>query len=335
MAFRMQASLPRLAFGETRATHGGGVDGLAAAQRLTHRSLECYEPIGCPSGFSQKSAVVTIGGLRLAASAHTPVRVSVAASDDITLMVPLSGWSTAVIEGREHRWLAGRSAMFLPGLPRTGESGRRSTLTIGMEASRLWRAAGFLADAGEPAAIRGALTTPRVVPLIRSGFSFATALRRICGLIDSCLDQPHQLALLGVDEMVYRTVAMVLLPEQTVTAAAAQIPTERHPLGRVCDYIKAHLAEPIRLADLEAVSGIKARGLQLAFVKQFGRTPRQWILDRRLDAARARLLQPRAGQTLSSVTSECGLPRVSDFARAYEARFGERPAATAMRVHGR
>ena len=152
----MQASLPRLAFGEARATSEGGIEGLSTAQRLAHRSLEFYEPIGCPSGFSQRSAIVTIGGLRLAASAHTPVRVSVAASDDLTLMVPLSGWSTAVIEGREHRWLAGRSAMFLPGLPRTGASGRRSTLTIGMEASRLWRAAGFLADAGEPAAIRGA-----------------------------------------------------------------------------------------------------------------------------------------------------------------------------------
>ena len=334
MAVRMQAPLPRLAFGETRATHGGGVDGLAAAQRLAHRSLEFYEPIGCPSGFSQRSAIVTIGGLRLAASAHTPVRVSVAASDDLTLMVPLSGWSTAVIEGREHRWLAGRSAMFLPGLPRIGESGRRSTLTIGMEASRLWRTAGFLAGAGGPAAIRAALTTPRVVPLVRSGISFATALRRICGVIDSCLDQPHQLALLGVDEMVYRTVAMVLLPEHALPTAP-QAPTEQHPLVRVCDYITAHLAEPIRLADLEAVSGLKARGLQLAFVKQFGRTPRQWILDRRLDAARARLLQPRAGQTLSSVTSECGLPRVSDFARAYEARFGERPAATALRAHRR
>lgn len=329
----MKSLLPRLAFGEARATHEGGVDGLVAAQRSAHRSLEFYEPIGCPSDFAQRSAIVTIGGLRLAASAHTPVRVSVAASDDITLMVPLSGWSTAVIEGREHRWLAGRSAMFLPGLPRIGESGRRSTLTIGMEASRLWRAAGLLADGGEPAAIRAALTTPRVVPLIRGGFSFATALRRICGVIDSSLDQPQQLALLGVDEMVYRTVALLLLPEKALAATAAQIPTVRHPLGRVCDYITAHLAAPIRLADLEAVSGLKARGLQMAFLKQFGRTPRQWILDRRLDAALDRLLRPRTGQTLSSVALECGFQRVSAFARAYQARFGERPATTALRVH--
>ncbi len=332
----MTPPLPRLAFGEARATSEGGIEGLSTAQRLAHRSLECYEPIGCPSSFSQKSAVVTIGGLRLAASAHTPVRVSVAASDDITLMVPLNGWSTAVIEGREHRWLAGRSAMFLPGLPRIGESGRRSTLTIGMEASRLWQAAGSLADAEEPAAIRAALTTPRVVPLVRGGFSFATALRRICGVIDSCLDQPHQLALLGVDEMIYRMVAMVLLPEKCLaTATVPQAQTEGRPLARVCDYIVAHLAAPIRLADLEAVSGLKARGLQLAFLKQFGRTPRQWILDRRLDAARAKLLQPRARQTLSSVALECGFPRVSAFARAYEARFGERPAATALWVHRR
>ena len=48
-------------------------------------------------------------------------------------MVPFAGWSTAMIEGREYRWLAGRSAMFLPGVPRRGQAGLRSTLAIGME----------------------------------------------------------------------------------------------------------------------------------------------------------------------------------------------------------
>jgi hypothetical protein len=87
--------LPRLAFGEDHATTDGDVDGLLAAQRVTHRSLVLYEPLGGDREFCHTSAVVTIGGLRLAASAHTPIRVVVDASDDVALMVPFAGWSTA------------------------------------------------------------------------------------------------------------------------------------------------------------------------------------------------------------------------------------------------
>jgi len=329
---RMKATLPRLAFGEAHATREGSVERLLAAQRVTHRSLVSYEPLGREREFRQKSAVVSIGGLRLAASAHTPIRVVVDASDDVALMVPLAGWSTATIEGREHRWSAGHSAMYLPGVPRLGEAGLRSTLAIGMDATRLERAARSVAWETDSATIRAALTTPQLVPLARGGFSFSTALRRICGLIDSHLGRPDQLALLGVDDMIYRAVAMLLLPRQSATdAAAIALPAGRQPIERACEYALAHLFSPIRLADLEAASGLAARTLQLAFLKHHGRTPRQWILDRRLEAARARLAEPGAGRSITSVALECGFTRISSFSRAYLARFGERPSRTVAR----
>jgi hypothetical protein len=125
------------------ATPEGGVAGLFASQRVTHRSLVSYEPLGPDRDFCHKSAVVTFGGLRIAASAHTPIRVVADASDDVALMVPFAGWSTAMIEGRAHRWLAGRSAMYLPGAPRWGEASLRSTLAIGLDSARLEQAARY------------------------------------------------------------------------------------------------------------------------------------------------------------------------------------------------
>lgn len=327
----MQATLPRLAFGEARAVIESRVDGLLRAQQAAHRSIVAYEPIGSSEEFRHKSAVVTIGGLRLAASAHTPVRVVTEASGSLTLMVPFSGWSTAVIEDREHRWLAGRSAMYLPGVPRLGESGRRSTLAIGLEAGRLEQAACAVASATDPSFIRAALAVPRLVPLARGGFSFATALRRICTLIDACLDQPDSLALLGVDDMIYRAVAMLLLPERQLATSDATPPAGRPALERACDYIVAHLFRPIRLEDLALASGLKARALQLAFLNHFGRTPRQWIRDRRLDAARDRLTDALANRTATQVALECGFPRLASFAKAYAARFGELPSVTLAR----
>jgi AraC-like DNA-binding protein len=328
----MPATLPRLAFGEAQATPEEGVEGLSTSQRVAHRSLISYEPLGRDADFLHKSAVVTIDSLRLAASAHTPIRVTVEASDDIALVVPFAGWSTAVIEGREHRWLAGRSAMYLPGVPRRGEAGLRSTLAIGLERARLEQAARSVACHADSATIRAALATPRPVPLAQDGFSFAKVLRQICGLIDNCSSRPDQLALLGVDDMIYRAVAMLLLPSPALAGdAAATRSAGRQPIERACDYALAHLFTPIRLEDLEAASGLKARALQLAFIKHHGLTPRQWILDRRLDAARARLADPQSERTVTSVALECGFTRLSSFSRAYEARFGELPSTTVAR----
>jgi len=299
-----------------------------AAQQAGHGSLVAYEPLGPAAAFEHKSAVVAIGGLRLAASAHSPVRVVADASDSLTLVVPFSGWSTAVIEGRELRWLAGRSAMYLPGVPRLGETGRRSTLSIGLDPVRLEQAARCVAGATAPLSIRPLLAAPRLVPLASGGLSFATALRQICGLIDACLDQTATLALLGVDDMIYRAVALLLLPERQLVDQAAPRPAGREPVERACDYIVAHLYRPIRLDDLELASGLKARALQLAFLRHLGRTPRQWILDRRLDAARDRLADPQSDRTVTSVALECGFTRPSSFTKAYEARFGELPRVT-------
>ena len=171
----MPATLPRLAFGEARASGEGGTHGLLAAQQAAHRSLVAYEPLGPAAAFEHQSAVVTIGGLRLAASAHSPVRVVADASDSLTLVVPFSGWSTAVIEGRELRWLAGRSAMYLPGVPRLGETGWRSTLSIALDPARLEQAARCVAGATAPLSIRPLLAAPRLVPLASGGLSFATS----------------------------------------------------------------------------------------------------------------------------------------------------------------
>lgn len=217
-------------------------------------------------------------------------------------------------------------------MPRRGEAGLRSTLAIGLEASRLEAAARAVASEADPATIRAALATPGIVGLAQDGFSFATAVRRICGLIDSCLGRPDQLALLGVDDMIYRAVAMLLVPSRaTSLATSVTLAASRQPLDRACDYALAHLFTPIRLADLESASGLKARALQMAFLKHHGRTPRQWILDRRLDAARARLAEPRPGRTIMAVALECGFTRIASFSRAYEARFGELPRVTIIR----
>ena len=71
---------------------------------------------------------------------------------------------------REHRWLAGRSAMYLPGVPRRGETGLRSTLAIGMERDRLEQVAHSVAPRRRVGDDPSGPRPPRPVLLAQCGF---------------------------------------------------------------------------------------------------------------------------------------------------------------------
>ncbi|MBU6223015.1 MAG: AraC family transcriptional regulator [Planctomycetes bacterium] len=103
-------------------------------------------------------------------------------------------------------------------------------------------------------------------------------------------------------------------------------------VAQVTEYIVGHLDQPIALSDLERVSGLSARTLQLAFRKAHNCTPREWIQRRRLALARERLLAADTSTTVAAVALACGFTRQGAFAASYAQRFGEQPSATLARA---
>ena len=89
-----------------------------------------------------------------------------------------------------------------------------------------------------------------------------------------------------------------------------------------------HFSEPVTLTVLESISGLSQRSLQLAFQKQFGCTPMQWVRQIRLDMARKVLLNARPGDTVTKIALDCGFTQLSGFSQAFLARFGELPSDT-------
>jgi AraC-like DNA-binding protein len=61
-------------------------------------------------------------------------------------------------------------------------------------------------------------------------------------------------------------------------------------IERLCNYIDGNLTGAITMSDLERESGLKSRAIQLGFQRHFTCTPTEWILNRRLDAARRMLI---------------------------------------------
>ena len=99
---------------------------------------------------------------------------------------------------------------------------------------------------------------------------------------------------------------------------------------QLCEYMQAHLESGLTLTDLEVFSGLSARSLQLAFKKQFGCSPMQWLTVQKLHKVRHKLLNDRSADSIASLAVGY-FPNLGDFARYYRRQFGELPSQTRAR----
>lgn len=98
-----------------------------------------------------------------------------------------------------------------------------------------------------------------------------------------------------------------------------------------CEYMQAHAANPVSLSELAERLGIGLRSLQLAFRRELGCSPREYLTACRLELARQRLLSDNVRSTVTEIALECGFTDMANFARKYRLHFGERPSQTLRR----
>ncbi|MGH1590077.1 helix-turn-helix domain-containing protein [Methylobacterium phyllosphaerae] len=100
-------------------------------------------------------------------------------------------------------------------------------------------------------------------------------------------------------------------------------------LRRAIDYIEAHLATALTLADVATAAGIGVRSLQNTFRTELGRTPVQFIIDRRLARAHADLLADTGARRSIAEIARCwGFVHMSDFGQRYRRLHGCTPSET-------
>ncbi|WLE63449.1 helix-turn-helix domain-containing protein [Burkholderia plantarii] len=93
--------------------------------------------------------------------------------------------------------------------------------------------------------------------------------------------------------------------------------------ARIDRWLRARLAEPLRVADLAAHCGFGARRFHQLFVEAFGETPHRYLLKLRLDAAVLRLANP--AHPLAAIAADVGFADQSAFTHAFTRRFGIAP----------
>lgn len=101
---------------------------------------------------------------------------------------------------------------------------------------------------------------------------------------------------------------------------------------RAEEYLMSNLSNPISIADVANVAGISARSLSREFRRHRGSTIKEFIRDRRLEAANRLLLAAEPGETtVSLVAFDLGFKQLGRFSRDYKNTFGELPSETLAR----
>jgi AraC-like DNA-binding protein len=128
------------------------------------------------------------------------------------------------------------------------------------------------------------------------------------------------LAPLYLQELVYR----VLQREQfaRMLQIAAQQAADTH-LADALDYIDAHLAERLTVTALAAQVNLSPSAFSRTFREVTGRSPYQFIKERRLHRARELLAEGRLG--VGRVSRAVGYASPSHFIKEFRARFGMNP----------
>ncbi|WP_164886675.1 AraC family transcriptional regulator [Piscinibacter defluvii] len=91
---------------------------------------------------------------------------------------------------------------------------------------------------------------------------------------------------------------------------------------RAIDLIEARFAEPIPLEQLAAAAGLGPRQFTRAFRHATGRSPHQYLIQRRVEHAQ---LLIRQGLPLAEVAVQCGFADQSQLTRAFAQKVGTTP----------
>lgn len=96
-------------------------------------------------------------------------------------------------------------------------------------------------------------------------------------------------------------------------------------LAPLLEWVTGRLGEPLTVADLAAREGVSARTLARRFAGQLGTSPGQWLLTRRIAAARE--LLETSDLPLEAVARRVGLSSATNLRRRFLRQLGTTPGA--------
>lgn len=148
------------------------------------------------------------------------------------------------------------------------------------------------------------------------------ALRYVTVLTDFLCEQQarHSPSLYPVLKMNFAALVSYISTQYTANCSAnSQISV----LSRALAYMEAHLAEPVRLADISAQVFLSPRQLERLFREYYGESPMLYLKKMRLNNALALLVRQR--ECVADAARKTGFQDISYFIRTFRESFGVTP----------
>ena len=321
--------LPPLAFGQATASLESNVDNASAIIADIVPSMKLAPAAKTPT-FLTKMATSQIGDMRLLAHTATPCRMQVEESKGWHLIGPYIGIASLKCDGNTFDLHSGKSALLLPNMMRSTERAPSSVVIASIKVERL---EGVLAImSGNTSDIRNLDSLPLKLNLERNPGSFPTFLQ-ICAMINATLGKDELSASLGIDDLLYRWIA-VLLQSEGSSSQRGSSPSRGASVDIVCDLVRSSFSRPLTLTEMEEASGLSARSLQYAFRSRFGCSPMEWQRAERMLNAQERVMNLKPDETITQVAYAMGFSSSAAFSALYRRHFGETPSQTLHRVRG-
>jgi len=105
-------------------------------------------------------------------------------------------------------------------------------------------------------------------------------------------------------------------------------------IKKAIDYMVAHAAGPLRLAEIAFASGSSVRSLQSGFMQFKGMSPMEYLRMIRLCGVKAEIASGPSERKISDIAYSWGFVHLSSFAAFYQKAFGETPSETRRRMSG-
>ncbi|MFW5830033.1 MAG: substrate-binding domain-containing protein [Planctomycetota bacterium] len=128
------------------------------------------------------------------------------------------------------------------------------------------------------------------------------------------------------------TEPLLVAPRGIVARDSTRLHAATDPLERALDFMRQHLSEDLRLADIISVSGLSRSALQSRFQSRFGSSIIKQLQTLRIQAAQELLAQSRL--PVAVIGRQVGLPDPSHFSRLFTSITGTNPSSWRERAAG-
>lgn len=273
-----------------------------------------------------------LGPLRFTAGWFAEGLAVGASSDRYNVVLALEGGADAVHRGQRVPLAPGRIGLFITPGERMDIVGAPSSGALIVTAECDALESHFTRLTQRAARLR---FTPQVDLCAEAGAGLVRAIQFFAGEVErpaSLLTSPIVRA--NMQELLLSAMLTGVPHDHFHLLAPSTPPVSPAYVRRAEAYIAEHAAEAITVAGVATSLGISVRALQAGFRRYRGTSPRQLILERRLNLARQQLLRPAPATTVAVVAANTGYAHVGRFSAAYRARFGEMPKETLRRGRG-